>query len=145
MPWWGWLVLGALLLAAEMFVIDAQFYLVFVGAAAIIVGLFGVSGIALTQEIEWLLFAALSLITMVAFRRRVYELARGRVGKVEERLNVGDRVRIAHRLEPGHTCRVSYKGSTWDARNVDDAAISAGTDAVIESVDGLTLHVKASS
>jgi inner membrane protein len=143
MQWWGWLVLGALLLAAEMFVIDAQFYLVFVGVAALIVGLFGVAGVALSPSIEWLLFAALSLVTMVAFRRRVYELARGRVGKVEERLTLGDRVHIPHRLQPGHTCRVSYKGSTWDARNVDSAEIPAGTDAVIAAIDGLTLHIKA--
>jgi membrane protein implicated in regulation of membrane protease activity len=143
MQWWGWLVLGALLLAAEMFVIDAQFYLVFIGAAAIIVGLFGVAGVALSSTVEWLLFAALSLVAMIAFRRRVYELARGRVGKVEERLTVGDRVHIPHRLQPGHTCRVSYKGSTWDARNVDASELAAGTDAVIASIDGLTLQVKA--
>lgn len=143
MQWWSWLVLGALLLAAEMFVIDAQFYLVFVGAAAIIVGLCGVAGLTLSPVIEWLLFAGLSLVTMVAFRRRVYELARGRVGKVEERLTIGDRVHIPHRLQPGHTCRVSYKGSTWDARNIDAAEIPAGSDAVIASVDGLTLQVKA--
>ncbi len=143
MPWWGWLVLGALLLSAEMFVIDAQFYLVFVGAAAVIVGLFGIGGIPLPQAAQWLLFAALSLITMVAFRKRLYELARGRVGKVDERLSLGDRVHISHRLPPGHTCRVSYKGTTWDARNVDAEDIPAGTDAVIASVEGLTLHVKA--
>jgi membrane protein implicated in regulation of membrane protease activity len=140
---WNWLVLGALLLAAEMFVIDAQFYLVFVGAAAIIVGLFGFAGVPLSPTVEWLSFAALSLVTMIAFRRRVYELARGRVGKVEERLTVGDRVHIPHPLQPGHTCRVSYKGSTWDARNVDAAELPAGADAVIASVDGLTLQVKA--
>jgi len=143
MQWWGWLVLGALLLAAEMFVIDAQFYLVFVGVAALIVGLFGVASVALSPVVEWLLFAALSLVTMVAFRRRVYELARGRVGKVEERLTLGDRVHIPHRLQPGHTCRVSYKGSTWDARNIDSSDIPAGTDAVIAAVDGLTLQIRA--
>jgi inner membrane protein len=143
MQWWGWLVLGALLLAAEMFVIDAQFYLVFVGVAAFIVGSFGVAHVALSPAVEWLLFAALSLVTMVAFRRRVYELARGRVGKVEERLTLGDRVHIPHRLQPGHTCRVNYKGSTWDARNIDSSEIPAGTDAVIAAIDGLTLHIKA--
>ena len=46
MPWWGWLVVGALLLGVEMFVIDAQFYLVFLGVAAALVGLLGLAGIA---------------------------------------------------------------------------------------------------
>lgn len=31
MPWWGWLIAGAALLASELLLIDAQFYLVFLG------------------------------------------------------------------------------------------------------------------
>jgi membrane protein implicated in regulation of membrane protease activity len=38
MPWWGWIIVGALLMGAELFVIDAQFYLVFLGVSAIAVG-----------------------------------------------------------------------------------------------------------
>ena len=45
MPWWGWLIVGIGLLGVEMFVIDAQFYLVFLGASAAIVGLLGLAGI----------------------------------------------------------------------------------------------------
>jgi inner membrane protein len=142
MPWWGWLVVGALLLATEMFVIDAQFYLVFLGVSAALVGLFGLAGIGLPEWAQWLAFAALSLITMFAFRKRVYQLVRGRTGIVEERLTLGDRVMVPARLDPGQTCRVDYRGSTWTARNVDAVALEAGREAVIAHVDGLTLHVK---
>lgn len=142
MPWWGWLVVGAALLAVEMFVLDAQFYLLFLGVSAAIVGLFGLAGIGVPEWGEWLLFAALSLITMVAFRKRVYQLVRGRTGAVEERLTLGDRVMIPMRLDPGQTCRVAYRGSSWTARNVGEAGIEAGKEAVISSIDGLTLHVK---
>ena len=142
MPWWGWLVIGAMLLGVEMFVLDAQFYLVFLGVSAAIIGLIGLAGVDWPQWAQWLTFAALSLITMVAFRKRVYELVRGRTGAVEERLQLGDRVVIPTRLEPGQSCRVDYRGSSWTARNVDDAGIDAGVEAVIARVDGLTLHVK---
>ena len=142
MPWWGWLVAGALLLGVEMFVLDAQFYLVFLGVAAAIVGFFGLAGVAMPQWAQWLMFAALALITMVAFRRRVYELVRGRTGSVEERLTVGDRVTIPTRLAPGQTCRVDYRGSSWSARNVGPASIEGGREAVIASIDGLTLLVE---
>jgi hypothetical protein len=37
MPFWGWIVAGALLLGAET-VVDAQFYLVFLGSAAVLTG-----------------------------------------------------------------------------------------------------------
>ena len=143
MPWWGWLVIGMALLATEMFVLDAQFYLVFLGVSAALVGLLGLAGVALPEWAQWLTFAALALITMVSFRERVYGLVRRRTGVVEERLSLGDRVLIPTRLEPGQTCRIEYRGSSWSARNIDERAIDAGREAVIAQVDGLTLHVRA--
>ena len=142
MAWWAWLVVAALLLALEMFVIDAQFYLVFLGISAAIVGLFGLAVPGLPAWIYWLIFSALSLVTMVGFRRRLYQVVRGRTGLVEERLTIGDRVTIPDRLEPGQSTRVVYRGSTWTARNVDQVALEAGREALIAHVDGLTLHVR---
>lgn len=143
MAWWGWLVLGAMLLAVEMFGLDAQFYLVFLGVSAALVGLLGLFGIDMPEWAQWLVFAALALITMVTFRRRLYQLIRGRTGVVEERLTLGDRVVIPARLEPGQSCRVDYRGSSWTARNVGETALEGGREAVIARVDGLILHVRA--
>jgi membrane protein implicated in regulation of membrane protease activity len=145
MPWWGWLVLGIGLLGVEMFVVDAQFYLVFIGVAAALVGLLALAGLDLPQWAQWLAFAALALVTMVAFRKRVYAVVRGRTGHVEAPVTTGDRVRVGMRLEPGQSGRVDYRGSSWTARNVDDRAIEAGTEALISHVDGLTLHLKSVS
>ena len=39
MTWWGWIIAGAILLGAELTFVNAQFYLVFIGSAAILVGL----------------------------------------------------------------------------------------------------------
>jgi membrane protein implicated in regulation of membrane protease activity len=134
--------MGMGLLAVEMFVIDAQFYLVFVGAAAAIVGLLGLAGVHLPDWSQWLVFAALSLIAMVTFRRRIYELVRKRSGHVEQPMSLGDRVVVPALLEAGQTCRVDYRGSSWTARNVDVQPIEAGSEAVITHIDGLTLHIK---
>lgn len=142
MAWWAWLVLGIGLLGVEMLVIDAQFYLVFIGLSAALVGLLGLFGVALPEWTQWLLFAALSITAMVTFRRRIYEFVRGRGGQVEERLTVGDRVLVGNRLEPGQSGRVEYRGSSWTARNAGALPIEAGREAVIERVDGLTLHVR---
>lgn len=142
MPWWGWLVVGIGLLGVEMFVIDAQFYLFFIGASAAIVGLIGLAGLNLPDWSQWLIFAALAIVTMVGFRRRIYDLVRNRSGHVEERLTLGDRVVVPVLLDVGQTCRVDYRGSSWTARNVDVQAIEAGREAVITQIDGLTLNVK---
>lgn len=143
MPWWGWLVAGAALLAVEMFIVDVQFYLVFLGLAAALVGLAGLFGIDLPTWAQYLAFAVLALVTMISFRRRLYRLVRERTGAVEERLTVGDRVSIPQHLPPQDSCRVQYAGTTWTARNIDEQPIAAGTEAVIASIDGLTLQVRA--
>lgn len=142
MPWWAWLVVGIGLLGVEMFVIDAQFYLVFLGASATLVGLLGLIGITMPDWAQWLVFSILSILTMLAFRRRLYELVRARSGHVEERLTVGDHVLVPVRLEPGQTCRVDYRGSSWTARNADSSVIEAGREAAISQVDGLTLQIR---
>ena len=143
MAWWAWLVLGIGLLGVEMLVIDAQFYLVFIGLSAAVVGLLGLFGVELPGWMQWIVFSVLSITAMVTFRKRIYEFVRGRGGQVDERLTVGDRVRVEARLEPGQSGRVEYRGSSWTARNTGERPIEAGREAVIDSVDGLTLHVKA--
>src|SRR5688572_2272360 len=143
MPWWAWMVLGIGLLGVEMFVIDAQFYLVFIGLSAAIVGLLGLVGVDLPEWSQWLAFSVLAVVAMVAFRRRVYEMLRGSAGHVDERLTIGDRIVVDSRIEPGQTGRVDYRGSSWTARNAGAQAIEPGRGAVIAQVDGLTLHIKA--
>lgn len=143
MPWWSWLILAAIALAVEMFVLDAQFYLVFFGISAALMGLMQLLGIGMPEWTQWLVFSILAVVTMVSFRQRLYMMVRGRTGHVEERLTLGDRVTVPVRLEPSKTCRVDYRGSSWTARNVDERAIEAGREAVIARVDGLILLVRA--
>lgn len=143
MPWWSWLILAAISLAVEMFVFDAQFYLVFFGISAAMMGLMQLLGIGMPDWTQWLVFSILAVVTMVSFRQRLYTMVRGRTGHVEERLTLGDRVTVPVRLEPSKTCRVDYRGSSWTVRNVDDRAIEAGREAVIARVDGLILLVRA--
>jgi membrane protein implicated in regulation of membrane protease activity len=72
MTWWGWMILGAVLLGAELFAIDAQFYLVFLGISAALVGLAGMVGIAMPEWAQWTAFASLSLIAFFTFRKSLY-------------------------------------------------------------------------
>jgi hypothetical protein len=142
MTWWIWLIVGIGLLALEMFLIDAEFYLVFLGVSAIIVGVIGVVGVDLPQAAQWILFSALAIVSLLAFRRRIYAMVRKRTGHVANRVTSGDKVLVPVRLEPGQTCRLDYHGTSWSARNVDARAIVANSEAVISNVDDLTLHLR---
>jgi hypothetical protein len=140
MPWWGWIVIGAILLGAELFAIDAQFYLIFVGVGALAVGLLGLLGMEFPAWGQWLLFAGLSLAFMVTLRRQLYEKMRGRAIGIQDSA-IGGRIVIVEDLAPGNSCRAEYRGSTWTAINVGEESIPAGTEARIGSVEGLHLNV----
>jgi membrane protein implicated in regulation of membrane protease activity len=138
MFWWAWIAVGAILLGSELALVDAQFYLVFLGAAALITGFLCFFGVVATIWLEWLIFAALAICSMVFFRRRIYERMRRSLPSLRAG-PAGELVTLEATLLPGETCRLEYRGSSWSAINHGVAAIPAGSRARIERVDGLTL------
>jgi membrane protein implicated in regulation of membrane protease activity len=143
MAWWSWCILGTVLLGIELFAVDAQFYLVFAGLAAVLVGLTGLVGLDLPEWAEWLSFAVLSIATMFTVRRQIYEklMSKPSLGKISTDLD--QRVVVGQDLPPGHSCRIEYRGSGWTAVNVGERPIAAGGAARIDSIDGVTLNVRA--
>lgn len=141
MTWWSWLILGAVLLGAELFAIDAQFYLVFLGVSAALVGLAGLFGIGMPEWAQWMAFAALSLISFFTFRKSLYEKIRGGAVGFRESIT-GATVDVDEELQAGEETRLDYRGTKWTVRNVGDAAITAGSRATVVKVEGLTLHIR---
>jgi membrane protein implicated in regulation of membrane protease activity len=142
MQWWAWVVAGAILLGSELAFVDAQFYLVFVGGAALVVGLSQLAGAGLAMGPQWLMFAALAAISMVSFRRRIYERMRRGLPEMPGG-PVGESVVLPADLAPGAGCRLEFRGSSWSAVNGGRLLIAAGAKARIRRVDGLTLIVHA--
>jgi membrane protein implicated in regulation of membrane protease activity len=142
MQWWAWIAVGAILLGSELAFVDAQFYLVFVGAAALLVGFLSLTGADLAVWLQWLIFTVLAAVSMVGFRRRIYERMR-RALPIMRSGPAGEVVTLTADLPPGETCRIEYGGSSWNAINGGTSVIAAGARARIERVDGLTLVVHA--
>ena len=140
MPWWGWIAAGALLLSAEMGLVDAGFYLVFLGISALLVGLMGLAGVESPVWGQWLVFAGISLVSLVFFRQRVYSKIRRQTDLPEG--VCGDTAIAQGRIEPGEAGRAKLRGSAWPARNVGDAAIEAGAEVRVERADGIELQVR---
>jgi len=142
MAWWGWGILGVALLGVELLAVDAQFYLVFAGLAAIAVGLLGVVGLELPVAGQWLLFAVLAVTAMFTLRRPIYAKLMNRpFANVSTDLD--QRVVLTQDLPPGKSCRIEYRGSGWTALNIGDQIIPSGGSARIDSIDGVTLRVRA--
>lgn len=140
MSWWGWIIAGAILLGAELTFVNAQFYLVFVGSAAILVGLATLAA-PLVAWLQWALFGVLAIVSMLTFRSRIYlrfhrdmpEVSTGPAGSV---------LTLNAALAAGASCQAEHGGTYWTVRNDSDRAIPAGGRARIVSVHELTLLVR---
>jgi membrane protein implicated in regulation of membrane protease activity len=144
MQWWAWITVGAVLLGSELTFVNAQFYLVFIGAAALVVGFLDLTGIHAAVWLQWSMFAVLAAVSLVGFRQRVY----ARLQRNLPAMKVGPQgeiVVLPAALPPGESCRLEFRGCSWNAINAGASVIAAGEPARIKRVDGLTLVVQADS
>lgn len=138
MPWWGWILFGVVLLGSEL-VVTTEFYLAFLGVAALLVGLVTAAagpGVA----VQWLCFAVLSAMLVVLFRRRFWQQMDRRGSEGEDRI-VGTTGTLNERIAVGAEGRAELRGSSWTVRNVGDAPLEAGARVVAIEREGLVLLV----
>ena len=142
MPWWGWVVCGVVLLVGEM-IADAQFYLIFLGAAAVIVGLLGAAGLSGGIAMQWAIFGVLSVVLLVAFRARVYGKLRGAGAGAPGHENiVGETAIVRSDIGPGVLGRAELRGAQWTARNVGTRVLHDGDRVEVVKVAGLVIDVR---
>ena len=121
MPWWAWIVMGAVLLGAEV-ALATDFYLVFFGLAALLVGLLGLMGLSLPAGLQWLVFGALAVVALVAYRQRL----RDRLSRPEKELDeelVGKTAVAREDLAPGGSGRVEVRGTSWRGLNQGEGGV----------------------
>jgi len=140
MPWWGWMIFGALLFGSELLIVDAGFYLVFIGIAAALTGAIELAGTNLEPWLQWALFSIISLVSMVLFRKQLYDKLRGSAAGYQIG-PAGEIVTVEQTLQPGESGRLAYRGTEWTAVNISDQVMEQGQHVQISSVDSLTLKL----
>ena len=138
--WWHWLVLGLLLVLFEL-ATPGGFYIVFFGIGAVVVGVLAAAGWAGPVWMQILLFAAISVTSLLLFRSRVLSWM-----QVDPQLPpvdqlIGEIGVVLTAMAPGDVGRVELRGSAWTARNISEGVLGAGTRSRVVRVDGLTLMV----
>ena len=141
MPWWGWVSIGIILMGLELTAVDAAFYLIFVGAAAVCVGIVGLAGVDLPVWGQLLAFAVLAVASMVLFRGRLYDRIRGGLPGFEYKV-AGRIVSVSEDVPRGGQTRVSLQGTQWTAVNVGTAPITAGARARVVGRDSVNLSIE---
>lgn len=144
MTWWGWVIAGAVLLGAELTFVSAQFYLVFIGSAAILVGLITVAATPATW-LQWALFAVLAIVSMLTFRNRVSQRFHRASPRVDTGPRTGGLITLQAPLSAGESCQTEYAGTYWTVRNDSDRLIPSGGRARVIGVRDLTLLVRPES
>ena len=67
MTWWLWIFLGLVLLGVEILT-PGGFYILFFGLGALVVGALSGLHIVEAEWLQWLLFSALSILSLIIFR-----------------------------------------------------------------------------
>lgn len=141
MIWWHWLLLGLLLLGAEMMT-PGGFYILFFGLAALVVGAIAALDLVQGDSAQWLLFSGLAVGFLLLFRGPL--LARINAAEVKHPdvdSMVGEIAIPVEALDAGAIGKVELRGTTWSARNAGSIPLTKGQRSKVTGMDGLTLLI----
>lgn len=138
--WWHWLLLGLLLVLAEM-ASPGGFYIIFFGIAAIVVGSLATAGLDGPLWLQLLLFAVLSVTAILLFRSRLLRTFQRTPQQPPVDELVGEIGTARGDLPPGIVGHVELRGTVWSARNTSSTTLTSGMRCRVVRVDGLLLHV----
>jgi membrane protein implicated in regulation of membrane protease activity len=143
MLWWVWVLAGLGLLGVEVLT-PGGFFVLFFGLAALVVGLLVAIGAGGPAWAQWLTFSVLSVASVVLFRRRLVEYFRSGQGReVGVETLVGETAILHDDLAPGGVGKGELRGTVWNVRSHEGRRLARGARVRVESVEGLTLWVRA--
>ena len=143
MPWWIWILVGFVLLAAELLT-PGGFYLFLFGCGALMVGLLTALEWSGPLWLQGVLFSLFSVLSVLIFRGPLVRKMQGETGQHSgvDRL-VGEIAYPESTIAPEKFGKAEFRGTTWNARNVGETSVEAKQRCKVEKVDGLTLWIQA--
>jgi inner membrane protein len=141
MEWWIWILLGLVLLLAEV-VTPGGFYIIFFGVGAVIVGVFAGFDSAGPLWFQVILFSLISILALWLFREKLLQLTQGGQQPSIDSL-VGESCVAVDDIAVNSIGKAELRGASWTARNVDVKPLARGERCTVERVEGLTIFVRA--
>jgi membrane protein implicated in regulation of membrane protease activity len=142
MPWWAWILSGLGLLGLELLL--GSFYLLFLGLAAIVVGLLAMFGASGPLWLEWVLFIVFSSGLVLLLRKPLLGSFKLRSEPGDADTLVGQVAVATETIPPAGIGRVEMRGTVWTAHNNSVEPLMPGQRCVVESIQGLSLWVRPS-
>jgi len=140
LTWWAWLILGVVLMVAEL-LLPTGFFLFFFGVGGVVTGFFALVGVVPSLIAQGLLFIGISLSSVVLLRKPLLAKFnfRNRTHSVDSL--VGQTAHALEPIAPQAFGKVELRGSCWSALNTGSVLIAADVRCRVEKIEGLTLHV----
>ena len=140
MYWWLWLVLGLIFVGLEVLT-PGGFYALFFGIGALAVGSLAGFGWSGPIWLQWLLFSAISLLSLLCFRPHLVRATRSKERPDPIDTLEGEIALLVDDLPPDAVGRAELRGTTWTVRNGDKRLLVRGQRCRVSRVDGLTLWI----
>ena len=140
--WWAWLILGGVLMAAEL-LLPTGFFLFFFGVGAALTGCLEALGLLRSFPSQGLAFIVISFASIVLLRKPLlakFHFRNKPLFSVDSL--VGQTAVALEAIAPQSTGRVELRGAAWSARNTGSEPIAINARCRVDQVDGLTLYVK---
>lgn len=141
MYWWLWLVLGLIFVGLEVLT-PGGFYALFFGIGALAVGSLAGFGWSGPIWLQWLLFSAISLLSLLCFRPHLVRATRSKERPDPIDTLEGEIALLVDDLPPDAVGRAELRGTTWTVRNGDQRPLARGQRCRVSRVDGLTLWIR---
>jgi len=143
MTWWYWMLVGLVLLGAEM-VTPGGFYILFFGLAALAVGTLAGVGLVQAEWVQWLLFSGLAILSLLLFRGPLLAWIKTHEKEMPDVDSMaGESAMPLEDLLPGGTGKAELRGTIWTAHNAGPALLKMNQRCKVERVEGLTLWITA--
>lgn len=134
-----WLIIGLLMLFAELMSVALVF--VFFAVAAFATSLLGATGLVTSWEYQLVVFSAISVLTTVLLRKPAKRWVNKSKHK-EYTEYTGETAMVISDIPANGEGRIFYRGAEWMAISIHHVAIEAGSKVTIVKTDGIKLLVE---
>ena len=141
MDWWIWTLIGFFFLTLEF--VSTTMHSAFFAAGAFLVAILVALHFGGPLWAQILTFTLFSLLTLLILRPIVMQKLKLSQTKVVDTM-IGERAVAMEDIAVAGLGKAEMRGSTWNARNVGAIPLVRGQHAIVEKVEGLVLHLRAS-
>lgn len=134
-----WLIVGLLMLLAEL--VSVALVFIFFSVGALLTALLAWIGVIPSLEMQLLAFSVISVLALILTRKQAKSLLKRRGKHTEYNEYAGETAMVIKDIPATGEGKIYYRGAEWIALSIKNIPIEAGSKVVIRKTDGIKLLV----